>query len=266
MPHGVTSAGPRRRTSRYGPAAGVALAAVIAALGFWFAYRPWASERRAGRGLKADSPMAVAAATAGTLTTVPDSVSRAALDSARRDSAARAAGIAMSPDSFPVLAAANASDSAVAAGFAVLLETTLTKSGAILNLAGKYKSVPAGTFSIEPQTRRFRVLAGAYATKAGGDSLLGGLPGRGIAAPNARVVQVPYAFLLKSDVPADEVPGRLKPRVANGQPVYALRQPNGTAHLYFGAYESPQQAALAVPSVREAGLTPTLVYRIGRVF
>jgi len=53
---------------------------------------------------------------------------------------------------------------------------------------------------------------------------------------------------------------------ARGQPVYALRQPNGAAHLYFGAYESPQQAALAVPTVREAGLTPTLVYRIGRVF
>ena len=51
-----------------------------------------------------------------------------------------------------------------------------------------------------------------------------------------------------------------------GQPVYALRQTNGTAHLYFGAYESAQQAALAVPTVREAGLTPTLVYRIGRVF
>jgi len=53
---------------------------------------------------------------------------------------------------------------------------------------------------------------------------------------------------------------------ARGQPVYALRQTNGTAHLYFGAYESAQQAALAVPTVREAGLTPTLVYRIGRVF
>jgi hypothetical protein len=48
--------------------------------------------------------------------------------------------------------------------------------------------------------------------------------------------------------------------------VYALRQSNGAANLYFGAYESPQQAALAVPAVRKAGITPTLVYRIGRVF
>ena len=53
---------------------------------------------------------------------------------------------------------------------------------------------------------------------------------------------------------------------ARGQPVYALRQASGAANLYFGAYESPQHAALAVPSVREAELTPTLAYRIGRVF
>jgi hypothetical protein len=48
--------------------------------------------------------------------------------------------------------------------------------------------------------------------------------------------------------------------------VYALRQPNGAAHLYFGAYAGPQQAALAVPEVRKAKVTPVLAYRIGRVF
>jgi len=29
---------------------------------------------------------------------------------------------------------------------------------------------------------------------------------------------------------------------------------------------NPEQAALAVPGVREAGIKPLLVYRIGRVF
>ena len=77
---------------------------------------------------------------------------------------------------------------------------------------------------------------------------------------------MPFAFLVQQDVPEAEVPSRLKRFAGSGRPVYALRQTNGAANLYFGAYESVQQAALAVPSVREAGLTPTLVYRIGRVF
>ena len=63
-----------------------------------------------------------------------------------------------------------------------------------------------------------------------------------------------------------EVAPRLKRAAARAQPVYALRQPNGSVNVYFGAYESPQEASLAVPAARRAGLAPTLVYRIGRVF
>ena len=51
-----------------------------------------------------------------------------------------------------------------------------------------------------------------------------------------------------------------------GQPVYALRQSDGTAHLYAGAFEFPEQAVLFAESLRAAGLTPVLVYRKGRVF
>jgi len=36
--------------------------------------------------------------------------------------------------------------------------------------------------------------------------------------------------------------------------------------FYYGAYTNPEQAALAVPAVRAAGIRPLLVYRIGRVF
>jgi len=80
------------------------------------------------------------------------------------------------------------------------------------------------------------------------------------------VTSLPYAFLVQADVPQAELSSRLKRFAGKGLPVYALRQPNGAANLYFGAYESSQQAALAVPTVQVAGLTPTLVYRIGRVF
>ena len=48
--------------------------------------------------------------------------------------------------------------------------------------------------------------------------------------------------------------------------VRLFRQPNGGVRLYYGAYTNPEQAALAVPAVRAAGIRPLLVYRIGRVF
>jgi hypothetical protein len=81
------------------------------------------------------------------------------------------------------------------------------------------------------------------------------------------VVSVPYAFLVKQDVPLSEAAARVTHYVTGpGKPVYALKQANGTATLYFGAYASPQQAALAIPDVKGLGIKPTLVYRIGRVF
>jgi hypothetical protein len=93
------------------------------------------------------------------------------------------------------------------------------------------------------------------------------LRARHVLAPTVgNVTVLPYAFLVQAGVAAADVPTRLQRAAARAQPVYALRQPNGAANLYFGAYESPQQAALAVPAVRKAGITPTLVYRIGRVF
>ena len=76
---------------------------------------------------------------------------------------------------------------------------------------------------------------------------------------------MPYAFLVQSDVPSADAPKRVARYRAGGHPVYALRQPNGSMQLYYGAYETPQQAALAIPALRDAKLTPTLVYRIGRV-
>jgi hypothetical protein len=51
-----------------------------------------------------------------------------------------------------------------------------------------------------------------------------------------------------------------------GQPVYALRQADGSARLYAGAFESPEQASLYVDAIRTSGIRPVLVYRIGRVY
>ena len=262
-PLAIVEAGrrPQRGSRILAGAAGVLLTFGVVALALWFFYRPYASARPPRVGATpAASPLA------SKLT--PDSAAIAALaESARKDSGAR--GVASSPaaDSFPLLAAANGSDSAAAAAWAVRLEQTNTKSGAILDLRQRFETVPAGTYGFDLRTRFFLLVAGAYSSRSAAESLLVQLRNHRILAPGmGSVTALPFAFMVQEDVAIADVPTRLARFAARGQPVYALRQANDGANLYFGAYESAQQAALAVPTVKEAGLTPTLVYRIGRVF
>lgn len=256
-----------RRRSMAPGIGGVFVTLVLVVAGFWFAWRPFASDRKPRQGVVATSP-AAAAVTGGALE--PDSVARSrqmALDSVLRDSAARAAALAVLPDSFPVLAPANSADSVRASAFAVVLENTNGLAGAILDLRGRYASVPAGSYALDLRTRYYQLVAGAYATRDGADSLLAQLRARRVLAPGfGSVTILPYAFLVEANVATANVGPRLARAAARAQPVYALRQANGVINLYFGAYESPQQASLAVPAARRAGLAPTLVYRIGRVF
>jgi hypothetical protein len=254
---------PRRDRRRlYAGAAGLLLTLGFIGVAGWFAYRPFASEPKPRRGAAADSsPLA------GRLAT--DSVALLArTDSLRRDSAARAEAAAPVVDSTQLLIPGNPGDSAIAAGWAVRLEQTNTRSGAILELRMRFEGLPAGTYGYDMRTQFFLLVAGAYPTRTGAESLLVQLRNHKVLAPGlGSVTSMPFAFLVQADVPAADVASHLKRFVAgSGQPVYALRQTNGAANLYFGAYESAQQAALAVPTVRAAGLTPTLVYRIGRVF
>jgi hypothetical protein len=249
-------------------AAGIVLTLSLLGAGVWFWQRPFASERKARHGVAATSPVA-AAVTGGALAT--DSVMRARQaqrDAAVRDSAARAANLAVAADSFPVLVPVNAVDSVRASPYGVLLENTNGLAGAILQLQTKFSAVPATSYGLSLRNRLFELVAGAYPSRAGAESLLVDLRARRILPPGGGSVTArPYAFLAQANVAAADVPARLKRAVTQrGQPVYALRQPNGTANLYFGAYENPEQAALAVPAVRKFGITPTLVYRIGRVY
>ena len=46
---------------------------------------------------------------------------------------------------------------------------------------------------------------------------------------------------------------------------YALIQRDGSARIYSGAFERPQQSTLAATALRVAGLTPVLAYRTGRL-
>jgi hypothetical protein len=252
---------PREIPTRYlAGAAGLLLTAGFIAAGVWFANRPFASAPRPRTSARPEaSPLQ------RQLTPPPGAVP--AVDTTHRDTASNMVIAPLSADSFPLLVAANPRDSAKAAAWGVILETIRTKGGAIMDLRTRYETVPVGTYAIDVRTRSFLLVAGAYPLRTAAESLLLDLHNhRVLAAGIGSVTSLPFAFLVQQDVPEADVPARLRRFAGSAHPVYALRQTNGVANLYFGAYESAQQAALAVPAVREAGLTPTLVYRIGRVF
>jgi histidine ammonia-lyase len=62
------------------------------------------------------------------------------------------------------------------------------------------------------------------------------------------------------------VPTRLAALASRGVIAYALRQKDGSAIIYAGAYETSSQAAALAVSLRAAGVAPVLVYRTGRAF
>ena len=237
-----------------------ALLALLAIALFWGLGR--ISARRAEERAAADSTARALAERVR----VTDSVARVRRDSVMRDSLARLEAGGAGVDSFPVYAPANPGDSANAAGYAVLLSKYNTKSGAILDLNGRFARLPAATYGMEAPSRFYQSLVGAFPTRAGADSLLALLRARRVLGQGfGSVDNFPLAFLVDSVVPVREVPPRLARYAARGLPIYGLRQPNGAVWLYYGAYMNAEQAALAVPALRAAGIKPLLVYRIGRV-
>jgi sporulation related protein len=227
---------------------GIGLAVVLAAVGIWLAARPLASGH--------DPLWLRRRRTADAAGTMP-----ARLDSLSGDSAGR------SRDS-TALAPANVADSAVASAYSIIIARFNTLTGAQAWLQSQARDLPSPTFTpvrIQGETW-YAALAGSYPLRAQADSLLRALTAQGLSrADSTNIVRAPFAFLVDS-VNADAVSGMLKYFADRGQPVYALRQPNGSARLYAGAFESPAQAALYVDAIRTSGIRPVLVYRIGRVY
>jgi len=164
------------------------------------------------------------------------------------------------------LAVANPGDSSASTPFAVQLVAENMQAGAILKLQQDGKNLPAATFSpvVVQGVRWYKVVSGAFATASGADSLIARLRRQKLLSDGS-VVRLPFAFRIDSGVPASAVPAMVANYVDHGQPVYALRQSDGTAWLLIGAYESPEQGSLYLESL-PSGTRPVLVYRKGRPF
>jgi hypothetical protein len=163
----------------------------------------------------------------------------------------------------------NPADSAQVPGFGVELMAANTQAGAILKLLQDGKKMPAATFSPfldAGGARWYKVISGAFADQRGADSLLVELRRQKVVEVGGSVRWLPFAFRIDSEVPAAAVPGMIAQYADRGQPVYALRQANGTAWLLVGAFESLDQSGLYAETLRASGITPVLVYRKGRMF
>lgn len=252
-------AAPRKRSRRRVAAGvGIVLTLALAGVAAWLAYRPLAAANHT-RGRKQDTTSGHPKIAAP----VALATDSAAIAQAPADSQSVAGPIV------PVPRPVNPADSAQAAAFAVELLAANTESGAILKLQRDGKSLPAATFaSTDIQGARwYKVVAGALPTRADADTLLAGLRRRKMLdSASGQVVRLPFAFLIDSGVPATAVPGMIATYVSRGEPVYALRQANGSAWLLAGAFETPEQATLYAESLRASGRAPVLVYRKGRSF
>jgi hypothetical protein len=231
-----------------GAAAGVGLTLVLAGFGVWIAQRPL--DRSANHTTPVDTTRSPAAVVGpGASMVAGGSVAGAARG--------------------PVRPPANPADSARASAWSVELKSFATQAGAVMELEAQQTVLPAATFApmVDGDVRWFPLIGGAYPDSAGAAALLGTLRQHGMLRTNwGAVKRRPLALMVQSKIGADTAGAVVTGYVERGLPVYALRQADGTATLYAGAFETPEQAMLLAESLRSSGLNPTLVYRTGRVF
>ncbi|HEX5829348.1 MAG TPA: hypothetical protein VFY16_00115 [Gemmatimonadaceae bacterium] len=181
------------------------------------------------------------------------------------------------PDSLPTLTVANPTDSLRAAQYGIEVVAHNTLPGAQATMMENANYLPAPTITpVRLNTagaRWFKLVVGAYTTRRSADSALAQLRRRAVMSDSGgEVVHVPYALRLEAEVPRDSVRLRLAYFVSRDVYAYALLQPNGRADILAGAFAQPADAALLAAHVARqlrgetSAITPTLVFRTGRVF
>jgi len=241
---------PARNLRKQGLILGAVAVAVAAA---WFAYSRF-SAPSAAPVIAAPTTSAVNVADSASVTPPPAAEPAAAqLDSA---TAARVA---------------NPQDSLQAAAFGVVIVATNDEAQALARWADLGLNLPAGTVTMVrirgERGRFFQMQAGAYGKARQADSLLGALRASGkLKADAGRVVATPYGLMLESGVSR-----RAAQNVADGYgqrqiAAYPLLQADGSATIFVGAFESPEQAIPLMAELKAKGVGSTLYYRTGRSF
>jgi SPOR domain len=237
---------------KVGASFGVTLAALIAALGLWLTYRPFAQSEWAPRWLRGP------AASADSLLLMIRGFDTAGVaDSNSTLATARHLGLL------------TALDSNSRAPYGIAIVTFNTQAGALLELGRNSATFRAGTFTpvLIRETTWYRVVAGAYPDSASAAALLDTLRMQGTSDAGRAVIEpFPYALLVERDIPDTEVAARVAVYQRRKLPVYALLQADGTARLFAGAFKEPDEATVLHDAMRSAGIQTSLVYRTGRVY
>lgn len=192
-------------------------------------------------------------------------------DSSAGSSAPGAATPSREVDSVAATRVANPQDSLRAAAYGVVIVATNDEAQALARWADLGLKLPAGTVSMVrirgERGRFFQMQAGAFPRARQADSLLGALRTTGkLKADAGRVVATPYALVLES-----KVSRRAAQNVADGYgqrqiAAYPLLQTDGSATIFVGAFESPEQAIPLMNELKAKGVGSTLYYRTGRSF
>jgi hypothetical protein len=178
------------------------------------------------------------------------------------------------PQRDPAVVPANPQDSSLAIPFSVEILAANTAEGANFEMNRHAAQMPAATVSLVPigdtEATWYKVHAGAYADSAAAEALLQTLRRRRIVPDSAgTVVRAPFALMVDS-IPAQagmraRVREKIRDLTSRGVHAYALMQDDGSARVYAGAFDEPDQSSLAATALRVAGLTPVLEYRKGRI-
>ncbi|HEY0929481.1 MAG TPA: SPOR domain-containing protein [Gemmatimonas sp.] len=165
----------------------------------------------------------------------------------------------------PPMPVENLADSTVAARYAIYFATANTRAAAMPD--SKVRALEAVALSpvVESGEQWFRVTVGATASRPEAEALLARLRTEKIIGAGS-IVSVPYALRLETHVTPALVPTRLAALNTRGIIAYALRQSDGSASVYTGAFESPTQASALADSLRAVGVAPVLAFRTGRGF
>ncbi|HET7631534.1 MAG TPA: hypothetical protein VFK16_04375 [Gemmatimonadaceae bacterium] len=162
-------------------------------------------------------------------------------------------------------------DAAHPAAFAVHVADADTPAGAILRLQQLGPRVPAGTYAPASNQGRwtYAVYAGAFTSDAEARTLLVEMRARGqLGRTDGTVDRRSLALLIAQDIAGDSAETRVAQLRARGLPVYALRQADGRAWLYAGAFAPSDTAGMArlTAALHAVGLRATMAYRTGRSF
>ena len=185
----------------------------------------------------------------------------------RHDSVPAATTVALAERLGPV-------DSTALAAYAIEVMAVSAAPNAIswLRERGGDAAAPAATIAViavrdGPQrvARWHKVIVGAWHDRRDADSALAALRRRGLVAEEAgATVHVPYALLLADSASGERAAAVRAVWQSKGVAAYTLRQANGSARVYAGAFQRVAQGVTMAQVVRDAGGVPVMAYRTGR--